>query len=130
MNKTAAKKATSASKTNLIAQVHGLADDCAEPDWDGNGASSIDRRALAAVENFIRALPNGIPLPELAAEPDGSISLDWIQSCNRLFSVSVGSTRCLACAWSDGADKGHAVASFDGTIIPPTVLDGIGEVIK
>ena len=41
---------------------------------------------------FIRALLDDLPLPEFAPEPDGSISPDWIQSRNRLFSISVGST--------------------------------------
>ena len=31
-------------------------------------------------EAIIRILPNDIPLPTFASEPDGAISLDWLQS--------------------------------------------------
>jgi hypothetical protein len=77
----------------------------------------------------VRALPDGIPLPEFAPEPDGSISLDWILSRNRLFSVSIGHSSRLAFAWLDGADNGHGVARFDGQNVPPRVLEGIKCII-
>ena len=87
--------------------------------------AGLDRLAALSAANFIRALPDGIALPEFAPEPDGSISLDWIQSRNRLFTLSVGSTNRLAYAWVDGTDKGHAVARFDGEHVPPRILEGI-----
>ena len=76
------------------------------------------------------ALPDGISLPEFAPEPDGSISLDWIQSRNCLFSLSVCANGGLAYAWLDGADGGRAAARFDGETIPPVVLEGIKRVAR
>lgn len=82
---------------------------------------------LAAVtaEDFIRALPDNIPLPDFAPDPDGSISLDWIQSPTRLFSLSISPAQRLAYAWLDGADKGHEVAGFDGQKVLSRILDRI-----
>ena len=68
-------------------------------------------------------------LPEFAPEPDGSISLDWIQSRARLYSLSIGHSNRLAYAWLDGADKGHGVVHFDGQNVPPRVLDGIKHIV-
>jgi hypothetical protein len=112
-------------KNVAISQIAALANECAEAGWDGNEAAPIDSVAVRTAAEFIRAMPNDLPLPEFAPEPDGSISLDWIQSRTRLFSLSVGSTSRLAYAWLDGSDKGHGVARFDGERIPPRIIEGV-----
>lgn len=117
-------------KAAAISQLRALANKCADEGWDGAGANAISSLAVFMAEAFVRALPDGIPLPEFAPEPDGFVSLDWIQSRNRLFSLSVGTSHRLAYAWLDGADKGHAVARFDGERIPPRVLEGIKGIMN
>lgn len=112
-------------KANAISQMWSLANECGAPDWDGNGALPLDHLAVSQAVAFIRALPKDVPLPEFAPDPDGSISLDWIASRNRHFSLSVGTGDRLPYAWLDGTDKGHAVARFDGEIIPSRILEGI-----
>ncbi len=107
-----------------------LANECGEPGWDGNDALPLNRLAVFNAVAFIRALPEEVPLPEFAPEPDGSISLDWISSRNRLFSISVGTGDRLPYAWLDGTDKGHAVARFDGKNIPPRILEGIKSILN
>lgn len=113
------------AKAAALSQLRALANECSAPAWDGRDACAIDPMAVFIAESFIRALPESTPLPEFAPEPDGSVSLDWIQSRNRLLTVSIGAVDRLACAWIDGADKGHAVARFDGENIPPLILEGI-----
>ena len=112
-------------KTIAISRIMALANECAEAGWDGNEAAPLDWLAVYTAVEFIRAMPDDVSLPEFAPEPDGSISLDWIQSRNRLFSLSVGSTNRLAYAWLDGSDKGHGVARFDGERIPLRIIEGI-----
>ncbi len=113
------------SKAAAISQIWALANECDRPDWDGEGALPIEHAAVFRAAAFIRALPEGVPLPEFAPESDGSISLDWIQSRNYLFSLSVGASNRLPYAWLDGTDKGHAVANFDGDTVPRKILEGI-----
>ena len=112
-------------KRLAISQIVSLAKEGAEAGWDGDEAAPIDWAAAYTAVEFIRAMPDDLPLPEFAPEPDGSISLDWIQSRNRLFSLSVGSTNRLAYAWLDGSDKGHGVARFDGERIPLRIIEGV-----
>lgn len=116
-------------KADAISQLRAIANECSESGWDGADACAIDDLALRNAENFLRALPDNIPLPEFAPEPDGAISLDWIQSRYRLFSLSIGSNNRLAYAWLDGADKGHGVARFDERTIPARVLGGIQSIM-
>ena len=87
--------------------------------------TKIEKTAKLRVKCFLRALPDRVPLPEISPEPDGSVSLDWTQSRNRLFSVSVSGSNRLAYAWVDGTDSGHAVVRFDGQSIPLPILQGI-----
>lgn len=117
-------------KTFAISEVRKLADECAIENWDGNGAAAIDDVAVDRAIEFIRALPGTMPMPELAAEPDGSISLDWIQSRHRLFSLSIGTSERIPYAWLDGSKTGHGVALFDGYTIPSVILDFIQSIVK
>lgn len=117
-------------KAGAISLLRALAKECSRENWDGYGATAIDPQAILIAEDFIRALPRRIPLPEFAPEPDGSVSLDWIRSQNHLFSISVNNTGRLAFAWIDGSDKGHGVANFDGGRIPDRILLGIDDIVS
>lgn len=118
------------SKAAAISQIWALANECDQPDWDGEGASPIEHATVFRALAFIRALPEWVPLPEFAPESDGSISLDWIQSRNHLFSLSVGASNRLPYAWLDGTDKGHAVDHFDGDIISTRILQEIMRIMN
>jgi len=91
---------------------------------------SVSLDALFLSKRFLRALPGGVPAPEFSVEPDGSISLDWIESRNCLFSLSIGANNRFAFAWLDGTNRGHGVESFDGETIPKRIIDGIAAVVK
>ncbi len=81
-------------------------DQCAVP------VGAVDR-AL----RLVRALAPGLPLPEVAIDPDGAISLDWMPSRTRAFSISVSDSDRLAYAWMNGSDRGHGAVRF--TDSPP-----------
>jgi len=112
-----------------ISRLRELANECAQDDWNGAGAVPMDLAAVALAESFLRALPDGVPMPECSPEPDGSVSLDWCSAKNRLFSVSIGRSNRLAFAWLDGNDKGHGVARFDGVAVPARVLLGLSSIL-
>jgi len=113
------------NRIKALSEVEALARDCAQRDWDGYGAAAIDPRALVGAINFLRAMPDGLPMPEFAGEPDGSISLDWSSSRHCLLSLSVGVSDRIPYAWLDGTDRGHAVVRFDGWRVPERVVEAI-----
>jgi hypothetical protein len=117
-------------KALAISAIRELAADCAEPNWDGYDALPIDLIAVRNAEEFIRALPDNLPVPDISAEPDGSISLDWIRSRYQILSVSVGASNRLAFAWLDGIERGHSVVYFDGSTIPHRILSAINPILK
>jgi hypothetical protein len=113
------------AKASVLSQIQALVTECARSGWDANEAEPVSTCAAIRAGDFICALPEGFPLPELAPEPDGSISLDWIRSRNRILSLSVGTSDRLPFAWVEGASKGHAVGLFDGKNISPDILERI-----
>lgn len=117
-------------KAAIISELWNLANECNEEDWDSEGACPLSLPALGNAEDFIRALPDELPFPEVSPEPDGAISLDWIVSRHRLFSISIGVSNRLAYAWLDGSDTGHGVARFDGLTIPVRIRDGIRAIFE
>jgi hypothetical protein len=116
----------SAARTAVIYEVLAVAVDCENEGWDGEEGVSISSLVINHAMNFIRSLPDDVPSPEVAPEPDGSISFDWISSRNRIFSVSVGLDDRLAFAWIDGTDSGHGVTHRDA--IAPRMLDIIRRI--
>ncbi|HEY3321497.1 MAG TPA: hypothetical protein VGP72_13600 [Planctomycetota bacterium] len=110
------------AKATAISNLRKMANECSEEGWDGDDASPVDPDAVDVAETFIRSLPDWVPLPKCAPEPDGAISLDWIESRLRLFTLSIGSSNLIPYALLDGADKDHGVAQFDGQTIPSRVL--------
>jgi len=117
-------------KAGAISELQALANECADAGWDGEAAAGMNSLAVSTAQDFVRALPEGLPLPEFAPEPDGSVSLDWTASQHRRLTLSIGNSNRLAYAWLDGADKGHGVARFDGSNVPPRVLEGIQSILS
>jgi len=113
-----------------LSQLQKLATDCADEDWDGYGAKPISIEAILRTEDFLRCLPNNIPIPEATAEPDGSISLDWVYSQSRSLSIGFGMSDYFVIVWIDGEKSGRSVIYFDGQNIPSHVIKLINVIIK
>jgi hypothetical protein len=113
-----------------VSEILTVAAEHSQRDWNGEGAAPVAMLAVDRAIAFIRALPSGFPMPEIAVEPDGSISLDWIHGSRRVFSISVGMSERLAFAWMGETDRGHAVARFDGDRIPSQILTRIRETMR
>jgi len=112
-----------------LSELYSIAAQCSQPDWDGAGALPVDLASLSFAADFIKLIPSSLPLPEVTCDPDGAISLDWMESKIRVFSVSVSPSGRLSFAWLDGSDRGHGVARFAGGQIPPRVLEGIRSIV-
>lgn len=116
-------------KAAALSRLWAMANECAEDGWDADNSCPLDPISVRNTDAFLRALPDHVKLPEIAPEPDGSVSLDWVASRHRLVSLSIGASNRLAYAWLDGTDKGHGVARFDGNHVPSRVLEAIEAIM-
>ncbi len=112
----------------LVMDLWQLQDECNTIDWDGYDSLPLSPVAVQRTTQLLYQLPEGFTFPEIAAEPDGSVSLDWMLSRSRMVSISVGESDRLAYAWLDGTDKGHAVAKHDGITFPNRILGVIQSI--
>lgn len=103
-----------------------LAVECSKDGWDGGDAAPITPEVVDSVYNFIQALPKGIAMPDIAPEPDGSISLDWIQTGPRIVSVSIGPFRIISYAWLNESGSGYGTFYFSSSV-PKQVLKKLKE---
>ena len=90
------------ARERLLNELDDLSDEASRAGWDGYGARPVNTEACDFAKTFIRALPTTAPLPELSADPDGEVSLDWFFGERRVLSVSVGPTGRCTFAWLFG----------------------------
>jgi hypothetical protein len=101
--------------------------DCAAPNWDGYGAASVLSDTAGQARCFIEALPIGMPMPTISAEPDGHITLEWHRSPRWTLSISVSPEGDLHYAALLGASKAYGSEPFFGDV-PMPILGLISRV--
>ena len=117
-------------QASLRARLGEIVCECGEADWDGYGAEPISGIAAALADEFLRSLPSGFPLPDLCAEPDGSLGMEWASGKHKRAALSFGASNRLAFAWVNGSDRGHAAVSFNGGSLPSLIESRINEMFE
>src|SRR5262249_55626159 len=96
--------------------------EAASPGWDGYGGYRVEASSILNGFEFINALPGSIPMPDIAVDPDGEISFDWICGPQRQFSISLGGRSVMSYAGLFGSDKVAGSERFQGTL-PRTLVE-------
>lgn len=104
-------------------------EECRNPNWDGYGASALDQGALQNAYRFIEALPLGVPLPAVGAEPDGDVALEWYRHPRWTLSVSVSPDGTLYYAALFGTSDVRGSEPFFGEV-PEIILSMIRWCIR
>ena len=96
---------------------------------DGEEPVRISLGAFKYSSDFIRALPAEVPLPDITADPDGEIALDWEFARRQRFSVSVGRDGRLTYAGILGSGRRHGTIQYvDG--IPEAITQILSELLR
>lgn len=102
-------------------------EECHQENWDGYDALPVTWDTYHNAEQFIRALPLGVRMPSIGAEPDGHIALEWYHAPYRTLSVSVSPDQELNFAALLGSDKICGSTRFFGEV-PKRILELIEQV--
>jgi hypothetical protein len=81
--------------------------ECSSMGWDGEQAKPISVEVLQNAERFLSSFPLGMEAPEVGAEPDGSITLEWYRSPNKVISISINPDGWMYYAALIGTSKRH-----------------------
>ena len=80
---------TSHRSRDLSETIDEIYQECSVINWDGYGAKPVDYDLRKTVEQFLNSLPTIIPDPEISADPDGEISLDWCSEPRKVFTCNL-----------------------------------------
>ena len=70
-------------------------------------AKPVTKEVLRNAKVFLWSFPLGIESPEIGAEPDGAISLEWYRSSSRVISISINPGGRLYFAAIIGGERRH-----------------------
>lgn len=73
----------------IFQQLDEVFEECSSDGWDGERAKSISGEVLRCTKTFLKSFPLGVEAPEVGAEPDGAITLEWYKSLDRVISISI-----------------------------------------
>jgi hypothetical protein len=95
----------------------------------GEGFAPVDPEAASAALRLAYLLPRFLPTPEVASDPDGDISFDWLGRSGKMFSISVSKTGRIAYAGRFGdKSKFHGTDQLSASC-PPEIILGIKRAI-
>ena len=89
---------------------------------NGYGSAPADRASFGYAVGLLHRLPPTVPDPDVSADPDGEVALEWYAGPRRTLSVSVGSDGQLRYAALVGAEEVAGRARFDGRTVPSVVV--------
>lgn len=113
----------------VLSELLQTAKECRDPNWDGYGATPVADITYQLAEQFLKALPLGIPAPTIGAEPDGHLTVEWYRSPRRTLSVSISPEGDLHYAALIGTAKAFGTEAFFGEA-PKAIVDLIHRVMS
>jgi hypothetical protein len=113
-----------------ISGIEQILSESGNPETSPIEVTPVDVATARAAVAFSLLLPRSLPAPEIAPEPDGEISFDWLGPSEKIFSVSVDATGRLAYAGSFGPrSKVHGTEQLSSTC-PPEIIRGISKTYR
>jgi len=97
---------------------------------DADATIRIDVQTIQAAVEFASLLPRSLPAPEVAPDPDGDISFDWLGRSGKIFSVSIDASGRLAYAGRFGEkSKVHGTEQLS-EVCPQEIIRGIAKATR
>ena len=78
---------------------------------------------------FLNALPTTAPYPEVSADPDGEVALDWFFGNRNALTISIGANGRCTFAWSRGQSTYRGTDWIDDGI-PASVVFALGQLAQ
>jgi hypothetical protein len=100
-----------------------------ESNWNGEGADPVSNEAIKEARAFLYKFPTTMPLPEVIAEPDGYLGLEWYSNKRLLYVVSFNGQGVLSCSGLIGQTKVYGTYYMDDGI-PSEILRTIARIVQ
>jgi hypothetical protein len=97
--------------------------------WDGYGAKPVNPLAYMYAQFFINALPNTAPIPEVSADSDGEVALDWFFGNQKALTVSIGPTGRCTFAWMNGQSTNRGTDWMEDDV-PASIVFALAQLAR
>jgi hypothetical protein len=97
--------------------------------WDGYDARPLDPNSFDFAISFLNALPTSAPLPEVSADAEGEVALDWVFGERKALTVSIGPTGRCTFAWMLGQKTNQGTDWIDNEI-PEEIMSALGKLVR
>ena len=111
----------------IFSQFKSSISDYVIPDWDGYGALPVSTMTCTKALLFLSSLPVSVRLPDISADPDGAITMEWYRSPEWIFSLSINRDGKLDYAAIFGDKKEHGSMYFNDEV-DRDILTHIGRI--
>ena len=109
-------------------QLYKIFCECSFDGWDGDKAKPISEEVFRCAIRFLNSFPLGMEAPEVGAEPDGAITLEWYRSPNKVISISINPDGWMYYAALIGTSKRHG-ADFSLMGVSDDLVEIISQVV-
>ena len=107
-------------------EIEAAEEEASEDGWNGYGAKKLDTEASFFARVFLASLPTTAPIPEISADPDGEVALDWFFGDRRALSVSIGARGRCTYAWVRGQSSSRGTDWIDNEI-PASIVQALAQ---
>jgi hypothetical protein len=114
---------------HALTQLEDVCSEAAERGWNGYDAMPVNPLACGYAKFFLNALPTTAPIPEVSADPDGEVALDWSFGERKALSVSIGQSGRCTFAWIKGQNTNRGTAWIDDEI-PAEIAFALGQLAR
>jgi hypothetical protein len=97
--------------------------------WDGHGARPMEPLAYMYAKRFLSSMPTTSAFPEVGADADGDVSLDWFFGERRALSLSISSKGRCSFAWILGQSAARGTGWLEDEI-PATIVFALGQLAR
>jgi hypothetical protein len=98
--------------------------------WDGYRAKPMHPSAYLNAKLFLEALPIITPSPEVSADPDGDVALDWVFGERKALTISIAASGRCSFAWMRGARTYRGTDWLDEDGIPTPIADALWQLAR
>ncbi len=98
--------------------------------WDGYGGKPVNPEAYKNARLFLEAIPATAPSPEVSADPDGDIALDWVFGYKKALTISIGPAGRCTFAWMRGQRTYRGTEYLDDDGIPASIAQALWELAR
>jgi hypothetical protein len=121
--------AISAPTQQVLSQLEEVWLEASREGWDGYGAKPVGLLSCLYAQSFVNALPTTAPTPEISADSDGEIALDWLFGDRKALTVSIGPTGRCTFAWMNGQST-YRGTDWIADDIPASIVFALGRLSR